>query len=77
MRALQVDSFQRRRGTWQTGAKVSAQARPSQWDSIRLVILFDFAITKSMGEKSIFECAFNVLAYHYTIKFRNFRGFQS
>ena len=24
-------------GTWQTGAKVSAQARPSQWDSIRLV----------------------------------------
>ena len=34
MRALQVDRLQRRR----TGAKVSAQARPSQWDSIRLVI---------------------------------------
>ena len=26
-------------GTWQTGAKVSAQARPSQWDSIHLVIV--------------------------------------
>ena len=31
MRALQVDRLR----TWQTGAKVSAQARPSQWDSIR------------------------------------------
>ena len=54
MRALQVDRLQRRRelklgktgrhnessasGTWQTGAKVSAQARPSQWNNIRLAL---------------------------------------
>ena len=38
-------------GTWQTGAKVSAQARPSQWDSIRLVNNYCTPLERKRGKK--------------------------
>ena len=47
-RALQVDRLQRRRDLADgCRANVSAQARPSQWDSIRLVIIY--AVSKLWG----------------------------
>ena len=47
-RALQVDRLQRRRNLADgCRANVSAQARPSQWDSIRLVIIY--AVSKLWG----------------------------
>ena len=45
MRALQWTGS-RGGGTWQTGAKVS---RPSQWNSIRLVICYGL-LTSEVGE---------------------------
>ena len=50
-------------GTWQTGAKVLAQARPSQWDSIRLTAMFVMAIFVAMANCSVLLCLNCSLTY--------------
>ena len=48
MRALQVERLQRKRDL-ADGCKVSAQARPFQWDSIRLVHIMQWNYCEMVG----------------------------